>query len=133
MGPGTAIITRDTIPLQRINKLPSGRETAVANHVNIYAPSGNNMRQEMDAFYNTELTHLLRRMPLHCFLSGNCNCVASFHFLTNDCQQHTWCAKSKIQCHNCLKDIHTKHLQMKPTWTEYTLRQPSPDTKYRSR
>jgi hypothetical protein len=54
MGPGTAVITRDTIPLQRINKLPSGRGTAVANRetlfVNKHAPSGNNKIQERDAF-----------------------------------------------------------------------------------
>jgi len=93
MGPGTAIISRDTIPLQRINKLPSGRGSAVENHdtlfVNIYAPSGNNKRQERDEFYNTELTYLLRRMPKNCFLGGNYNCVTSFHVRTNDCQQHT--------------------------------------------
>jgi hypothetical protein len=113
-GPGTAIITRDTIPLRRINKLPSGRGKAVANRdtpfVNIYAPSGNNKKQERDAFYNTELTYLLRRMPQHCFLGGNSNCVTSSHIRTNDCQQHTWCANSKIQYHNCLKNLYTLHI-----------------------
>jgi len=93
MGPGTAIKTRDTIPLQRLKKLPSDSGTGVANHdthfVKIYAPSGNNKRQEMDAFCNAELTYLLRRMPQHCFLGSNCNCVTSSHNHTNDYQQHT--------------------------------------------
>ena len=114
MGPGTAITMRDTIPLQRRSKLSSGRGTAVENDdtlfVNIYTPSGNNKRQERGAFYSTELTILLRRMPQHCFLGGNCNCVTSSHVRTNDCQQNTWYADSKIQYHNCLKNLYTLHI-----------------------
>ena len=114
MGPETAIITRDIIQLQRINKLHSGRGTAVTNNdalfVNIYAPSGNNKIQERGAFYKTELTYFLRRMPPRCFLDGNCNWVTSGHVRTKECQQHTWCANSKIQYHNCLKNLYTLHI-----------------------
>jgi hypothetical protein len=131
MGPGTAIITRDTIPLQRISKLPSGRGTAVANHdtlfVNIYTPSGNNKRKERDAFHSTELTYLLGRMPQYCFLSGNCNCVESSHVRTDDCQQHTWYANSKKQYHNCLKNLYKLHIyKLKPHGYHITYVNPRP-------
>lgn len=90
MGPGTVIVTRNTIPLQRIDKLPSGSGTALTNQdtlfVNIYVPFGNNKRQEREAFFNTDLIYLLRQMPQHCVLGSDFNCVTSSHDRTNNCQ-----------------------------------------------
>jgi hypothetical protein len=85
----------------------------------------------MEAFCNTELTYLLRRMPQHCFLGGNCNCVTPPHNRTNDCQQHTWCANSKIQYHSYLRtythysptsETHLDRIEPTPTLARHKIR-----------
>jgi exonuclease III len=60
----TAIIARSTLQLTKITALPSGLAMAAnlgeLRMVNIYAPSGTARKAVREAFFNGELTYLLR-------------------------------------------------------------------------
>lgn len=64
---GTAMLHREQLTLTIITKLPSGRGMAACYRgvwiVNTCARSGTSNRQEMEDFYNVELTYLLRSIP----------------------------------------------------------------------
>lgn len=72
---GTAIITRDTIQLDKVDMLPSGRGIAAwygsVYCVNIYAPSGPCRRSEREEFFNTEVPYLLRMIPQNFIIGGD--------------------------------------------------------------
>ena len=76
---GTAIISRDALPIPTVNKIPSGRAIAAnvreLSIVNIYALPGAAMKQERDVFFNSELTYLLRNSSDNMLFGGNFNCV----------------------------------------------------------
>jgi exonuclease III len=76
---GTALVTRDTMKFENINKLPSGRgmtaEFRGITLINIYAPSENAKRREREHFFNNELAYLLRNTPTNILLGGDFNCV----------------------------------------------------------
>jgi exonuclease III len=59
---GTAILTREHLPLTRTASLPSGRGIAasfkVVRLINIYALSGAEKRQEREEFFNIELPYI---------------------------------------------------------------------------
>jgi exonuclease III len=75
---GAAIITRDTMRLDSLEMLPSGRGIAAwyayVYCVNIYAPSGTSRRSEREAFFNTEIPCLLHMIPQNFSLGGDFNC-----------------------------------------------------------
>jgi exonuclease III len=76
---GTAVVSRDTIPLTNISKLPTGRAIAASVGIlliiNIYAPSGASKHTERETFYNNELPYLLRTPSEEIILGGDFNCV----------------------------------------------------------
>jgi endonuclease/exonuclease/phosphatase family metal-dependent hydrolase len=78
---GTAMLHREQLTLTIITRLPSGRGMAVCYRgvwiVNTYAPSGTSNRQEMEDFYNVELTYLLRSIPPTMIIGGDFNYVLS--------------------------------------------------------
>jgi exonuclease III len=76
---GTAILSRDTIPLTNISKLPTGRAIATSLAtlliINVYAPSSTSKRAEREPFYNNELPYILRTASGKIILGGDFNCV----------------------------------------------------------
>jgi endonuclease/exonuclease/phosphatase family metal-dependent hydrolase len=76
---GTAFITRNTMRITNLSRLPSGR--AMAAHfgeiylVNIYAPSGTAKRKEREHFFNNELPYILNMASTGILLGGDFNCV----------------------------------------------------------
>jgi len=76
---GTAILSRDAIPLINISKLPSGRAIAASlgtlSIINIYALSGTAKRTERETFFNNELPYLLRSVSDELILGGDFHCV----------------------------------------------------------
>jgi len=71
---GTAVLA-----LSNIQRLPSRREMSASFCgiliVNIYAPSGAQKREEREAFYNTEVVHLIPSSSTAMILAGDFNCV----------------------------------------------------------
>ena len=76
---GTAILSKPGIVIQSIEQLPSGRGISGRfnghGFVNIYAPSGNNKRQERNLFFQNEVPYLLRSYKDSYVLGGDFNCV----------------------------------------------------------
>ena len=76
---GTAILTRDTIVVTNLSRLPSGRAIAATLGtlliINIYAPSGTSKRAERESFYNNDLPLLLESASDDILLGGDFNCV----------------------------------------------------------
>ena len=76
---GTAIITRDSISLENVIMLPSGRAIAVKFReiwiINIYAPSGTAWKQDRENFYNNEVLYIIATAGEHIFLGGDFNCI----------------------------------------------------------
>jgi len=64
---GTAILTRSTLHLTKINTLPSGRAIAAdytgLRLINVYAPSGTARRADREQFYTTKLPYLFHDGP----------------------------------------------------------------------
>jgi exonuclease III len=75
---GTAILTRDTIVVTNVFRIPSGRAIAESLGtlliVNVLAPSGTSKRSEREAF-NNDLTFLLGSAPADILLGGDFNCI----------------------------------------------------------
>jgi len=75
---GTAILTRDTIVVTNLSRLPSGRAIAATLGtlliINIYAPSGTSKRAEWESFYNN-LPLLLESASDNILLGGDFKCV----------------------------------------------------------
>jgi hypothetical protein len=83
MGRETAIITRETIPMHRIEKLPSGRGMSgnitthcPATHTPLLAVARN---RKWEAFFNTDLIYLSQQMLQNCVLGDDLNCATSPH------------------------------------------------------
>ena len=130
---GTAILAKDGLALSNIQRLPSGRGMSASFRgmliVNIYAPSGAQKRQEREAFYNTEVVHLIPSSSTAMTLVGDFNCV-----ITNDDCTGQWnCSRALarliqgldlIECGKRLRhELHT-HITLLlalPRLTEYTL------------
>ena len=76
---GTAILTREHMPLTNIVRLPTGRVMAAEIQavwlVNIYAPSGTERRQEREGFFDTDLPYLLWAIPTTMIVGGDFNCL----------------------------------------------------------
>jgi exonuclease III len=72
-------VTRDTIQLTNISKIPSGRaisaDYGTTHIINLYAPSGTAKRTERENFYNNDLIYLLRDVPEDLIIGGDFNCV----------------------------------------------------------
>jgi exonuclease III len=75
---GTAILTRDTIVVTSLFRIPSGRAIAASLGtlliVNVDAPSGTPKRSERGAF-NNDLPFLLGSAPADTLLGGEFNCI----------------------------------------------------------
>jgi exonuclease III len=76
---GTAILTREHMPIQNIARLPTGRRLAAESQrvplVNIYAQSGTERQQEREAFFNSDLPYLLRAIPTTMVVVDEFNCA----------------------------------------------------------
>jgi exonuclease III len=76
---GTEITTRSTLLFTKITAPPSGRVMAAnlgdLRMVNIYAPSGTARKAEREAFFNGELTNLLRHATGPILLGVDFNCT----------------------------------------------------------
>jgi exonuclease III len=76
---GTAIITRDTIVVTKLGRIPSGRAIAASLGalliVNLYAHSGTSKRSEREAFFNNDLPFLLGYASDDILLGGDFSCL----------------------------------------------------------
>ena len=76
---GTAIITRDSISLENVTRLPSWRAIAAKYQeiwiINIYAPSGTARKQDRENFYNNEVPYIIATAGEHILLGGDFNCI----------------------------------------------------------
>jgi hypothetical protein len=85
---GTAIVFRDTLPLDNVEKVPSGwgitGRKNQATLINLYAPSGSNNLYERETFFNADLIYLLRHLPTHCIVRGDFNCVITPYDCTRE-------------------------------------------------
>jgi endonuclease/exonuclease/phosphatase family metal-dependent hydrolase len=90
---GAAILAKDGLVLSNIQRLPLGRGMSASFRgiliVNIYAPSGAEKRQQRDAFYNTEVVHLIPSSSTAMILAGDFNCV-----ITKDCTGQRNCSRA---------------------------------------
>jgi exonuclease III len=78
-GRGTAVLTREHMPLTNIVRLPTGRGMAADLQgvwlVNIYAPAGAERRQERGGFFTIDIPYLLRAIQTTIIVRGDFNCV----------------------------------------------------------
>lgn len=78
---GTAILTKEGIIVQEVEKLTSGRGIACTIHntriINVYAPSGSNNRRNRAMFFKYEIVPLFRGCKNNVILAGDFNCVLS--------------------------------------------------------
>ena len=76
---GTAILPENISALSKIQRLPLGRRMSATFRgilsVNIYAPSGAEKGLEREAFYNTEVVHVIISSSTAMILAGDFNCV----------------------------------------------------------
>jgi endonuclease/exonuclease/phosphatase family metal-dependent hydrolase len=76
---GTAILTRDSMVVTNISRIPSGRAIAATLGtlliINVYAPSGTTKRSEREAFFNNDLPFLLGSASDDILMGGDFNCV----------------------------------------------------------
>lgn len=76
---GTAILTREGIPVQALDKLVSGRGLSCkifnVTVLNLYAPSGNSNKAERATFFKNDLIYLLRQNPVTVLIGGDFNSV----------------------------------------------------------
>lgn len=88
-GRGTAILVKESITLENVEMLPSGRgivaEYQQCTLVNIYAPSGNNNRKIREEFYSLDVPYLIRKLQPTLILAGDFNCVLE----ATDCTGNT--------------------------------------------
>jgi len=102
-GRGTAILHKLNIQLHRIERIPSGRGTAVYFDdtciVNIYAPSGTVKRAEREDFFNSGLLRLLPLKLTKLNLAGDFNCVIN----NNDCTGQRTCSRALERLINGLR------------------------------
>ena len=72
---GTAIITRDSISLENVTMLPSGRAIAAKFReiwiINIYTSSGKARKQDRENFYNNEVPYIIATAGDHILLGGD--------------------------------------------------------------
>jgi exonuclease III len=89
---GTAILARHDFPLNKVTRLPSGKNIAAENSgirlINVYAPSGSAKRTDREQFFNLELPELLYATPPSLLIGGEFNCVlqpadTTGHFITS--------------------------------------------------
>ena len=78
--PGTAIIWRNNIPVENIVSLKPCRMQIASlgpyRLLNIYAPSGSNLKHERDLFFSQDVFQALQLFPeLPYLLCGDYNCV----------------------------------------------------------
>jgi len=75
----TAILTRDTVIVTNLTRIPSGRAIAATLGtliiINVYAPCVNSKRSEREAFFNNDLPFLLGDTSDDILLPGDVNCV----------------------------------------------------------
>ena len=90
---GTGILAKVGLALTNIHRLPSGRGMSASLRgiliEIIYAPSGAEKRQQRDAFYNTEVVHLILSSSTAMILAGDFNCV-----MTKDCTGQRNCSRA---------------------------------------
>jgi len=76
----TAILVKDGLAFSNIQRLPSGRGMPASFRgiltVNPYAPSGTERSQGREAFYNTEVLHLIPSSSTAMILIGDFNLLA---------------------------------------------------------
>jgi exonuclease III len=76
---GTAILTRDTILVTNLYRIPYGRTIAASLGtlliVKVYAPCGNCKRSDREAFFNNDLPFLLGSAPADILLGGEFSCI----------------------------------------------------------
>jgi exonuclease III len=76
---GTAIIAKQGITFENITRIPSGHAIAAKFNdywlINIYAPSRMACRQEREAFYTCELSHILSQPANNILMAGDFNCT----------------------------------------------------------
>lgn len=76
---GVALLVRDGIPIQEVEKLESGRGIGCKIYditfVNLYAPSGTSNKLERTIFFTEDIIYLLRRNPQNIIIGGDFNCV----------------------------------------------------------
>jgi exonuclease III len=76
---GTATLTRDSIVVTNISRIPSGRAMAATLGtvliINVYAPSGTAKRSEREAFFNNNLPLLLGSASDDILMEGDFNCI----------------------------------------------------------
>ena len=80
---GTAILDKEGLALSNIQRIPSGRGISASFRgilvVNIYGRSGAEKMHQREAFYNTDVVHLIPSSSTAMMLAGDVNCV-----ITND-------------------------------------------------
>jgi exonuclease III len=76
---GAAILTRDSMVVTTISRIPSGRAIAATLGtlliINVYAPSGTAKRSEREAFFNNDLPFPLGSASDDIQMGGELNCV----------------------------------------------------------
>jgi exonuclease III len=111
---GTAKLVRQTIPIKKVQKIPSGRAISVEcsglKFVKVYAPSESARRNGRENFFNTELPAFLYTDPSHTIIGGDFNCVLSPEYITGP-----------FQTSRALSEIVTR-LALVDTWTQDPLR-----------
>jgi len=75
----TAIITRDSISLENVTMLPSGRTIAAKFReiwiINLYTSSGMARKQDREKFYYNEVPYIIATVGDHILLDGDFNCI----------------------------------------------------------
>ena len=76
---GTAIIAKEGITFENITRIPSGRAIAARFNdcwlINIYAPSGTAGRQDREALFTCELSHVLTQPANNILMAGDFKCT----------------------------------------------------------
>jgi endonuclease/exonuclease/phosphatase family metal-dependent hydrolase len=78
-GRGTAILTKDVLQAEQVERSPSGRGIAIKLkgvwYINVYAPSGAEKQTERENFFNTEIIMILPTAPDETLIAGDFNCI----------------------------------------------------------
>ena len=80
--PGTALLWRNALPITEVFNVVTGRaQLAVMGDyvlLNVYAPSGSNLRHERELFFGQDIFRALALYPrTKCLLFGDFNCIIS--------------------------------------------------------
>jgi exonuclease III len=117
---GTAILSKEGLPLHNIKRLPSERGIAAMFMgiwiINIYAPSGAERRVEREQFFNSDITYLLPSNP-DILLAGDFNCVVSLTDCTG--RKNVSTALVTLITGLCLHDVWTMQTSGS-AYTHYT-------------